>query len=49
MSGKGKIVEDVISTVGMSREERLKMFMDTFTEEYKAYWDSDYDEVSGLC
>lgn len=47
MSGTGKSEQgdaDVISTVGKSREERLQMYMDTFSDEFKASWDLNGEE-----
>lgn len=47
MGSKGKRVEgsdDLILLRGRSREERLKNFIDSFTEEEKAEWDTDDEE-----
>lgn len=47
MCPKGKKVEerdDLILLPGRSREERLKNFIDSFTEEEKAEWDTDGEE-----
>ncbi|WOH07184.1 hypothetical protein DCAR_0626613 [Daucus carota subsp. sativus] len=47
MGSNGKRVEgsgDLILLRGRSREERLKNFIDSFTEEEKAEWDTDDEE-----
>lgn len=48
MSGKCKVelgyAATHISTVGKSRPERLQLYMDTFTDQFKASWDINGDE-----
>lgn len=41
---QGKKRDDLVLLQGNSREERLKNFIDSFTEEEKAEWDTDGEE-----